>query len=91
MHIGFIDICLLIVSISFEASISTFFFTNVLPVLLTILRVLSAESTSRLNVILEYLAQWHDILNNEVFQDQYVGLDTLNLACLAWLYVLFCA
>ena len=43
---------LLIVSISFKPSMSTFFLMSVLPTLFTMLRVMSVDSISRLNVIL---------------------------------------
>ena len=43
---------LLIMSMSFEPSISTFFFRSDLPTLFTTLRVLSVDVMSRLNVIL---------------------------------------
>ena len=43
---------LLIMSISFEPRLSTFFFTSILPMLLTTLRVLSVDSISRSNFIL---------------------------------------
>ena len=43
---------MLIVSISVEPSMSTFFLTSTLPVLLTTLHALSIDSISRLNVIL---------------------------------------
>ena len=42
---------LLVVSVSFELTISTFFFSNALPTLITRLHVLSVDSMSRLNII----------------------------------------